>query len=1359
MQQLLKLYLRRLTNLTGSNRSILLRRLIAGQFLDLWELNFLYPNQSVFVVVENLLSGKDSVVSPVADPRDDAVNTASRRLRQLQRTTKFIAEERGAQDLYVGWPFVTGSFADGTAVRCPLLFFPVDIREEDQQWKLVLRTDVNVSLNKSFLLAYAHYNGIKIPEKLFDKNFSDWEPDSRLFRTKLYKLFKEPPVALQFTEAFFSDQLQPFENLSAAALQESVKPGELQLLPQAVLGIFPQAGSYIVPDYNFLIDQQPFNSLEELMQQRMLAELPDPAQEPYPLVALGRQVREEILNTPFELDASQETAIRAVKAGASLVVEGPPGTGKSQLIANLISDFIAKGKRVLLVSQKKAALDVVYNRLDSRQVADFVALVHDFRWDRKKIYEQLARQVDRVGEYRNGNYGLDSIQMERYFQQVSRRSEQLKEELAAFKETLFDETECGISVKELYLTTEREEAALELRQEFRHYPFREGAADGFVRLLRNYLHLSSIFRKGNHPWQERKSFASLGPADQQQMLVYIKQMQEFRQKLSEQISQHLQHDITYETAEYLLLREPEILELLQQLEDPEVYSNVRHLLDFRRNSIDGEELLDIEKSLMLCFEGDGPELSLTVEKLGYFQDVLHSRREAQRSVFKFVQWKYFSREQTEVEQVMVANRLSNGSKDVGVLMQKVDNRLNLEHNLSRLRAVNWVQDIPGSYQKLEFQKWFSLQHKSLKALQQLYAIRNFDHYFNLRRLSYAGLKQSAEELLYLLAQIKARREQWQQYLAPGQIDQLLSSESKARQMIASLEEDFDLIAEFDRLRESLLADELQLMEKVVKEAPAGMMDEQLGDYFLNSLRLAWINHIEAKFPQLRSASTGQLQKLEEELRACLEEKAALSQQILHMRVREQTYQSLEFNRLNNQVTYRDLRHQVGKKRKIWPIRKLLEQYGDEAFKLLPCWMASPEAVSAVFPMMPLFDLVIFDEASQCFVEKGLPAIFRGRQVLISGDSQQLQPNDLYQIRWEDADEEESPDAEVESLLDLAHRYLPEVHLQGHYRSRAPELIYFSNKHFYNHRLEMVPDRRRVNDLQPAIRYIKTTGIWDNQQNQQEANAVVALVLELIATEKEKEMQAGEDGVPWYEPKSVGVVTFNARQQQLIQDMLEESARAKNILLPESLFVKNIENVQGDERDIIVFSVGYAPDAKGRMLMQFGSLSQTHGENRLNVAITRAREMIYIVSSILPDELEVSEAKNEGPKLLKAYLNYAYRVSEAGFWPQPRLLPKKGLQWLLKERIMQNLDHPEYSVGERQPFADLTALHHHKYAGLLLTDDLQYYHALTMKESHVYHYQVLDNNHWPWQRFYSRDYWVNRQKFLESVHRYLNHLDV
>ena len=144
------------------------------------------------------------------------------------------------------------------------------------------------------------------------------------------------------------------------------------------------------------------------------------------------------------------------------------------------------------------------------------------------------------------------------------------------------------------------------------------------------------------------------------------------------------------------------------------------------------------------------------------------------------------------------------------------------------------------------------------------------------------------------------------------------------------------------------------------------------------------------------------------------------------------------------VTYRDLHHQVTKKRRIWPLRKLIAEHYEELFKLIPCWMASPESVSAMFPMREMFDLVIFDEASQCFVERGLPAMYRGRQVVIAGDSKQLSPNDLYKVRWEE-EEANHPDFEIDSLLDLANKYLMDVQLNGHYRSKSLDLINFSNK--------------------------------------------------------------------------------------------------------------------------------------------------------------------------------------------------------------------------------------------------------------------------------------------------------------------------
>ena len=150
----------------------------------------------------------------------------------------------------------------------------------------------------------------------------------------------------------------------------------------------------------------------------------------------------------------------------------------------------------------------------------------------------------------------------------------------------------------------------------------------------------------------------------------------------------------------------------------------------------------------------------------------------------------------------------------------------------------------------------------------------------------------------------------------------------------------------------------------------------------------------------------------------MKSKFAVSREILLLKLREITYKDVKYNRLNNMISYRDLRHQVSKKRRIWPIRKLLAHFTDELFTLVPCWLASPESVSAITPMRELFDLVIFDEASQCFAEKGIPAIYRARQMVVTGDSKQLAPNDLYMIRWQEEEPEEM-ELEIDSLLDLA----------------------------------------------------------------------------------------------------------------------------------------------------------------------------------------------------------------------------------------------------------------------------------------------------------------------------------------------------
>lgn len=443
-----------------------------------------------------------------------------------------------------------------------------------------------------------------------------------------------------------------------------------------------------------------------------------------------------------------------------------------------------------------------------------------------------------------------------------------------------------------------------------------------------------------------------------------------------------------------------------------------------------------------------------------------------------------------------------------------------------------------------------------------------------------------------------------------------------------------------------------------------------------------------------------------------------------MQLREQTYKNVEFNRLQNRTTYRDLQHQVTKKRKIWPVRKLMEQHSDEVFRLVPCWMASPETVSAVFPLTKgLFDLVIFDEASQCYAEYGVPAIYRAKQTVVVGDSKQLTPYDLYRIRYESETEEENPAFEVESLLDLAKQYLPEALLQGHYRSRSLDLIDFSNQYFYKNKLQFLPDFEDINTSESSIQYIKVAGVWENNRNQIEAEKVAELLLEIVQK---------------YPQSSVGVVTFNQPQQQLIENISPLGAASVAV---KGLFVKNIENVQGDERDIIIFSVGYASDVRGKLRAQFGSLNAQGGENRLNVAVTRARHKVYVVTSILPEQLQVEESLHPGPKLLKKYLQYALDVSEGRYKPKAFVSELYRSEWLLKQQMMEKSDAlTNHKLTIELPFADLTIKDGGFYESVILTDDDLYQEAISVKESHAYLPLLLLSKGWRFERVWSREWW-------------------
>ena len=332
----------------------------------------------------------------------------------------------------------------------------------------------------------------------------------------------------------------------------------------------------------------------------------------------------------------------------------------------------------------------------------------------------------------------------------------------------------------------------------------------------------------------------------------------------------------------------------------------------------------------------------------------------------------------------------------------------------------------------------------------------------------------------------------------------------------------------------------------------------------------------------------------------------------------------------------------------FPISKVLRRFPIlDAYGVI---LATPECVSEVLPHVKgLRDLLIIDEGSQMFLENALPAMYRAKKVVICGDDKQLRPSSLGSSRLEyeeDTDEVDdiiSRTMEQPSVFHLASRRYPLFNLDTHYRSVYEELIAFSNAKFYGGRLLVSPNICKPEKPPISFRIVKG-GVWSNKCNKAEAVAAVDLVEEILSTRQHNE--------------SIGVCTFNEPQKDAIEDellrresdnprfaaLMEKERHRVGAEHDESIFIKNIESIQGDERDIIIFSVGYAKDPEGRFMQRFGWLNQSGGENRLNVAITRARRGIHVITSQNPSEFKVDNTKNRGPKLLKEYLEYAMAVN-------------------------------------------------------------------------------------------------------------------
>lgn len=1287
MEKILKKFHQRLANISTKNKSLVLLQLTKRLFIDLHSFHFLQKKSS-FSILETVLSAsKKTVLTTLLDPRDGQANAMSEQLKTILKTHQVILEERGSHDLSIGFPFVTGKFVDGTVVRAPLLFIPVQIWIENNHWYLSRKPDSSIRFNRDFLLAYAFRNQLSVPETLLEATFDDFPSEILPFLTQLYAFFNESVLEINFNRELFEQQLHFFERKTGEELKQNFDVGLLKLFPEAILGFFPLHSSFLAADYSYLLNQtEAFLTIEDHFKSE------DNAPE---------KIREESLFLGFPVDASQEEVIREVKKGKSLVVIGPPGSGKSQLISNLITDFTSRGKKVLVVCQKKAALDTVTSRLTQIGLAPFTAQIHDINTDKTHIFNKLRFQINKINEYEEANKQLDSLALDKQFTWTSRRIQQIETELEVFKKALFDTSYCGKSIKELYLDARNTSIST-----FESDLFSEFRADDLSIFLEK-IHAFVFFRN------------QIDAADKHALFyryLYKNQPNEWTSTTDNELIQQVQlyadafkrfQDFVHEKDIHFDVELPLFLHNWTQdiqKADSRIREAVFHYYKKDKPLITSElkkrirTFLSVSETVPILEKGQVILSKELLDSLAYACSKAEKR--ANFSLGKLF-FKWVNRSEYAILSEWLPKKWETDN------FQKLRERIDLTYSYHSI-----YQEITG---KILLFKPISIA--DFQCVLDAEKIRNQCK----KKVQLADQKSThtlissfntLADLLTWTTKLVDVKEEWERVKVANY---LLTAEQRTyieENNVYDIQKTMSLylpwVAELHRIANTLKNNELALLERVDDVSEPSRWVENLRQ----SWSRYWIQRIERQVPILQGVTSKKIDYLENELQTLIATKETISQDKIRLSLREQCCEALEKNRLNHVVSYRELGHQVGKKRQTWPLRKLLDKFSDEIFKLIPCWLATPEVAAGLFPIQSqqsLFDLVIFDEASQCPVEQGLPLILRGKQTVVTGDPKQLPPFDLYQTRIEQ-DSEDNVLLEVESLLDAATFLFSQLQLNGHYRSQSIELIQFSNQHFYDNKLELIPDYQLFKNKEKTLFYQKVTGVWQNNQNEIEAESVLHLIHEKWT----------EDST-----QSIGVITFNHAQAQLIEKKLEKLALPSHFVR-----VKNIENVQGDEFDIVIFSVGYAPNTEQKMAYHFGSLSVLGGEKRLNVAITRARKQLHVVSSILPTELHVEQTKNEGPKLLKAFLAYVLEVTSDEY-----VCISTPAQNTLAHLLVQEETHMS---GSPFPFSDLIIREDEGDTSLILTDDHLYYSMKSIKQAHGYFPRLLRQKNWTFTRKWSRN---------------------
>lgn len=1243
---------------------------------------------------------KNNRIRTFMTPEDLAVN-----LKSIYRAAKVSIEENGTNTLFLALGFLRWyeSELSEKPRYAPIVLVPIEIVKSIKSGGYVIRSrQEDAQVNITLLEYLRQIFGIKI-------NGLDPLPQD------------EHGIDLQLV----------FHTIRKAIMDKK----NWNIEDIAYVGLFSFGQFVMWNDIRNRADELATNKVvSSLIEGKMTWE---PEEAPVTLEELDEKVKPEMMAVPLTADSSQMVAIARAAKGESFVLHGPPGTGKSQTITNMIANALYNGKSVLFVAEKMAALNVVKKRLSGIGLAPFCLEIHSNKSSKSSVLNQLNNVLE-VGR----------IKSPAEYETTATKLYELRSKLNHVMEAIHETRSFGKSFYDVV-------SFFEDKKEYK----------GIIELPQ---YMESAMAENIAIWQEAiREYAvalkDVGSYEANPLKGYkgTEYSIELREQLGKDIGDILEKLSvganslgflrqwaklpTYE--DRATIDEFIKLEALLCAEGP----IVRKLI-FEREFERIAALITAAVSDGMAFNNLDAEIRDTFEESVFTFNVNEAMLEYKKAEIKWFLPEFFDKNKLKKELMIYAKNPSMITRDnLYSYYEKLSNHLRLNINISQIS--DEVVEVLGDLFKERATDWQLV----LNALNKASLVRSFlENVANEKREFYVqamevyGLSKDTKVLenIDVLKNIDA---QLGCFTEKYSID--INGMAHENSWFASLTN--RLAGYRDNLAN--LKNWTTLQQKAVKLSELsisciheaweqGYVDgTNVLDTFLCNLYYMLMLKTIREDDRLKSFQGKQYEDMINMYSEFIDE-----------------YKDITINELvarlsanvpaNNSATVATselgiLKKAIKSNGRMLSIRKLFDDIPNLLRKICPCMLMSPISVAQyIDPTFPKFDLVIFDEASQIPTSSAVGTIARGENVVVVGDPKQLPPTSFFNANRVDEDNMEKED--LESLLDdCLSISMPQDYLKWHYRSRHESLITYSNIQYYENKLYTFPSPK---DMVSAVEYVPVEGFYDKGKTKQNVAEAKAVVAEIIRRLKDKNLR--ED--------SIGVVTFSSVQQNLIDDLLSvEFAKYPELEefdrnSKEPLFIKNLENVQGDERDVILFSVGYGPDKNGKVSMNFGPLNRDGGWRRLNVAISRSRKNMIVYSTLKPEHIDLSRTRAEGVAGLKGFLEFAMRGKSALVEKSENIVKNKDLFVLGLTKAIRELGlEADCNIGSSEFKMDIGIVDSEnpgKYLLGILLDGENSKSIPTAKDRFVSIPGVLEGLGWKLMRVWVLEWVDEPNKVLEEI---------